>query len=86
MIPVLPNPEAAEARDFVAAVAGKMPLWDADVLAEYERVQIGAVKADIARAQQTQETGEYLEIVSKLHDDWDALIALDELLKKESLT
>ena len=24
--------------------------------------------------------------VSKLHDDWDALVAWDEMLKKESLT
>jgi hypothetical protein len=23
--------------------------------------------------------------VTKLHDDWDALVALDEMLKKESL-
>ncbi len=31
------------------------------------------------------EKGPLLEDVSKLHDDWDALVALDEMLKKESL-
>jgi hypothetical protein len=26
----------------------------------------------------------FLEDVTKLHDDWNALVALDEMLKKES--
>jgi hypothetical protein len=84
--PALPDAEMAEARTFVGAVADKMPMWDADAISRYERVEIATVKADIAMAQQTEETGQFLEYVSKLHDDWDALVALDEMLKKESLT
>jgi hypothetical protein len=44
------------------------------------------VKADIAMAQQTEEKEPFLAYVSKLHNDWDALVAWDEMLKKESLT
>ena len=50
--PALPDPEIAEAKDFVVAVADKMPLWDADDISRYERVEIATVKADIAMAQQ----------------------------------
>lgn len=82
----LPDPEISEAKDFVVAVAGKMPMWDADAIAKYERVEIAVVKADIAMAQQSQEEGTFLEYATKLREDWDALVALDELLKKESLT
>jgi hypothetical protein len=49
-------------------------------------VEIATVKADIAMAQQTAEKGRFLEYVARLRDDWDALVALDERLKKESLT
>ena len=83
---VVPDAEIAEGRDFVGAVAGKMPMWDEDAISRYERVQIATVKADIAMAQQTGEKEPFLAYVSKLHDDWDALVAWDELLKKESLT
>ncbi len=55
-------------------------------LAQYERVEIATVKADIAMAKQAEEKGPFLEYVTKLHQDWDALVALDEMLKKESLT
>ena len=80
-----PDAEIAEARDYVLAVADKMPLWDADAISRYERVEIATVKADIAMAQQEQERGPFLEYVARLRDDWDALVALDERLKKESL-
>src|SRR5271165_6451331 len=77
----LPDPEISEGKDFVVAVADKMPMWDADAISRYERVEIATVKADIAMAQQADETGPFLEYVGKLHDDWDALVALDEMLK-----
>src|SRR6201996_2765183 len=80
-----PDPALTQGRDFVDAVAGKMPLWDADAIARYERVQIATVKADIAMAQQAGEKDSFLACVDKLHDDWDALVAWDDLLKKESL-
>ena len=83
---VLPDAEMVEARGFVGAVADKMPLWDADDISRYELVEIATVKADIAMARQNEEKGPFLESVSKLHEDWDALVALDEMLKKESLT
>src|SRR5271156_4951084 len=83
---VVPDPEISDAKEFVGAVAGKMPLWDADAISRDERVEIATVKADIAMAQQEDEKGPFLEDVAKLHDDWDALVALDEMLKKESLT
>jgi hypothetical protein len=82
----LPAPEISEAKEFVVAVAGKMPMWDADAISKYERVEIAVVKADIAMAEQSEAEGTFLEYVTKLHEDWDALVALDELLKKESLT
>jgi hypothetical protein len=82
---VVPDPEIADAREFVEAVADKMPLWDADAISRYERVEIATVKADIAVAQQEEAKGPLLDDVTKLHDDWDALVALDEMLKKESL-
>jgi hypothetical protein len=82
----VPDPEVSEARDFVLAVADKMPMWDADDISRYERVEIATVKADIAMAQRTVEKGAFLEYVARLRDDWDALVALDERLKKESLT
>jgi hypothetical protein len=81
----VPDPEISDAREFVSAVADKMPLWDADAISRYERVEIATVKADIAMAQQEVDKGPLLDDVSKLHDDWDALVALDEMLKKESL-
>jgi hypothetical protein len=82
----VPDAEISEAREFVVAVADKMPMWDADDISRYERVEIATVKADIAMAQQEQEKGPFLEYVARLRDDWDALVALDERLKKESLT
>jgi hypothetical protein len=82
----VPDAEISEARDFVLAVADKMPLWDADPICRYERVEIATVKADIAMAQRTAEKDPFLEYVARLRDDWDALVALDERLKKESLT
>jgi hypothetical protein len=81
----VPDPEISDAKEFVGAVADKMPLWDADAISRYERVEIATVKADIAMAQQEAEKGPLLDDVTKLHDDWDALVALDEMLKKESL-
>jgi hypothetical protein len=83
---ILPDQEISEAKDFVGAVADKMPLWDADAISRYELVEIATVKADIAMAQQTEEKATFLAYVARLHDDWDALVALDEMLKKESLT
>jgi hypothetical protein len=84
-VPVLPDAEISDAKEFVVAVADKMPMWDADAISRYERVEIATVKADIATAQQDDEKSAFLEDVTKLHDDWDALVALDEMLKKESL-
>ena len=85
-LPPLPDSQVVAARAFVADVANKMPLWDADAIARYERTEIAMVKADIAMAQQSEQRESYLEYVTRLHDDWDALVALDEMLKKESLT
>ena len=64
--PVLPDQEISEAKDFVLAVADKMPLWDADAISRYERVEIATVKADIAMARQTGERGPFLACVAKL--------------------
>jgi len=83
---LVPDPELADARAFVVGVAGKMPLWDADAISRYERVEIARVKADIAMAQQEDGQDSFLDCVTKLHDDWNALIALDERLKQESIT
>jgi hypothetical protein len=84
--PVVADTEIDDANQFVAAVSEKMPLWDADDISRYERTEIAMVKADIAVARHEKEKGALLDDVAKLHDDWDALVALDEMLKKESLT
>jgi hypothetical protein len=86
LLNAVPDAEIAEGRTFVGAVADKMPMWDEDAISRYERVQIATVKADIAMARQTEEKEPFLTYVSKLHSDWDALVAWDEMLKKESLT
>jgi hypothetical protein len=87
VIPLLvPDPELTGARAFVEGVAGNMPLWDADAISRYERVEIARVKADVAMARQQDGQDSFLACVTKLHDDWNALIALDERLKRESLT
>src|ERR1700679_4380035 len=77
--------EVSEGRDFVLAVAKKMPLWDADAISEYEQMEIATVKADIAMAEEEEEPGAFMEDVALLQHDWDALLALDEILKKESV-
>jgi hypothetical protein len=86
LLTAVPDAEMAEGREFVGAVAGKMPMWDADEVSRYERLEIATVKADIAMARQTEVKEVFLAYVSKLHNDWDALVAWDEMLKKESLT
>ena len=83
---VVINPELEGARAFVVGVAGKMPLWDADPISRYERAEIAMVKADIVTAQQEDGQDGFLECVTKLHDDWNALLALDERLTRESIT
>ena len=54
LLNAVPDAEITEGRDFVGAVADKMPLWDEDAISRYERVQIATVKADIAMARQTR--------------------------------
>ena len=83
---LVPDAQIAEARAFVSGVADNMPLWDADTLARYERVEIATVKADIAVAQRAAGKLAFLADVARLHQDWDALVTLDKLLKEESLT
>jgi hypothetical protein len=85
-MPSSQDAEVGEAQSFVKAVSEKMPLWDADSLAPYERAEIATVKADIALARQSTERDQFFQLVDKLRDDWDALLALDEMLKKELLT
>ena|ERR1700761_6851218 len=83
VVPV--DDEVSKGKDFVAAVANKMPLWDADAISEYEQIEIAMVKADIAMAREAEDTGAFLEDVALLEHDWEALVALDEILKKESV-
>jgi hypothetical protein len=83
----LPSRDASlsEGSAFVKAVAGKIPLWETDDLAPYERVEIATVKADIAMATQVEDEHALLTTINKLQEDWDALIALDAMLRKEWL-
>ena len=83
---LMPDAQIAEATAFVTGVADNMPLWDADALARYERVEIATVKADIAMAEREGAKPAFLADVARLHRDWDALLALDTLLKNEALT
>jgi hypothetical protein len=83
--PVAPDAEIADAKQFAQAVGDKMPLWDADAISRYERVEIAAVKADVIATLQEDARGAVLEDAARLHEDWNALLALDELLKHQSL-
>ena len=58
----VPDAEISEAKDYVLAVADKMPLWDADAISRYERVEIATVKADIAMAQQSRRESPFLAL------------------------
>lgn len=75
-----------EAQDYVMALSEKMPLWDDDVkLAQYEKVELAVVKADIEVAKRANSEIEFLKDVAKLRKDWDTLYALDDLLRHVSL-
>ena len=77
-----PDPMLVEAKQFVGAVEEKMPQWDADEdFAKYESEAIATVKADIAIARQERH-GRYFEDVDKLREDWNKLLALDEMLQR----
>lgn len=77
-----PDPMIVEAKQFVHAVAEKMPEWDADeAYARYEREEIATVKADIEVARQ-ERIGRYFEDVNRLRDDWNKLLALDLMLQR----
>jgi hypothetical protein len=80
-----PDAEIADARQFAQAVAEKMPAWDADAVACYEAVEIAAVKADVIATLEEDDRDAVLEDAARLHDDWDALLAKDEMLKHEAL-
>ncbi len=78
--------EATSARDFVQAIAEKMPQWDADEkYAFYEQNELKQVKRDLIAAKEATSNVELLIRVSKLHEDWDALVALDDLLHIDRL-
>lgn len=76
------SPEVMSARDYVAAVAAKLPLWDADSTARFETVEIATVKADIAMATDANTEQQFLADVDKLEKDFNDLMVLDELLKQ----
>jgi hypothetical protein len=80
-----PDAEVAGARQFAEAVAEKLPEWDADSVAPYETAAITAVKADVVATLNEDDRDALLEDAGRLHDDWDALLALDELLKHEGV-
>jgi len=80
-----PDVETAAAKQFAQAVAEKMPAWDADGIACYEAAEIAAVKADVMATLKEDDRDALLEDAARLHDDWDALLAKDEMLKHETL-
>lgn len=79
------SPKVLNGRDFVAAVAEKMPLWDEDAVSRYEKVEIATVKADIEVAKLAATEEAFLEAVDKLDRDFGKLVALDNFLKVNSL-
>lgn len=79
-----PDAEMAEAKQFAQAVGEKMPAWDADKIACYETAEIAAVKADVLAVLEEDDRDALLEDVDRLHRDWNALVARDEMLKHES--
>src|SRR5271165_4585598 len=76
----------ADEEAFVAAVAVKMPLWDADEqYAYYEYKQIAKVKADILRTQDPARHSTFSEDVEQLRIDWDVLNEMDDSLHKANV-
>lgn len=80
------NPLVREGQEYVAAISAKMPLWEGDAhYVIYERSQLTIVEADIEVARQATGEIEFLKDVSKLEEDWNQLVALDDLLRHTSL-
>ena len=71
-----------DAHEFMLAVAEKMPVWDADALGQFERAEISTVKEDIMAAQAEISADDFLIDIEQLHEDVNALLALDEALTK----
>ena len=72
-------------RSMVATMAEKLPLWEADGVSRFERVEIATVKADIAVATNADTDDAFIAACDKLSDDWDSMCALDDTLKRENL-
>lgn len=75
--------QVKDANEFMLGVANKMPLWDKDNLGQFERREIATVKDDILAAQGADSPNEFLHDIDHLRTDWDALNALDEVLRIE---
>lgn len=80
------DPLVKEAQEYVKAVDAKIPLWEDDThYVIYEKSELATVKADIEIAKQATGEVEFLKDVSQLEEDWNKLIALDDLLRHISL-
>jgi hypothetical protein len=81
------DPLVKEGQEYVMALSAKMPEWEKDThYVIYERVELATVEADIEVAKRATGEIEFLKDVSKLREDWNKLVALDDLLRHTSLT
>jgi hypothetical protein len=83
---VYSDKEVTAAKEYVEKVSDKMPQWDADWEAPYERAEIAKVKLDIMVCADDGDVAEFMDHVQTLRDDADTLIALDDFIQRMHTT
>lgn len=76
------NTQAERDAAFVAQVVAKLPGYKADILGQYEGVEIGAIEADLFVISTEQFPGLLADDVDRLNEDVRRLKAVDESLGK----
>jgi len=77
-------PGALETAESEAATAiTHIGAYTTDPLSAYEGPEIGAILGDIASIQQEDNDVNFVAEAGTLKRDWDALLALDQLLQQE---
>lgn len=83
VVNVYTDKEVAAEKDYVRAVNEKMPQWDADWEAPYERNEITQVKLDLMVCGDDRDVAEFMDHAQKLHEDAEKLVALDGWLQRQ---
>lgn len=77
--------ELKKDKDIWHNIAERMPMWDEDKPAKFERHEIQLVKDDLSMCSQAYDVDEFVEDFDLLLRDFEALVALDEVLHRENV-